>query len=123
MTVVANRSIVAATSPVLEIWNGSGFNQQGLPARRDRRSLAAAWPLLRTLCDLGDLRAWKRSLTLRRPSVCSRVAALDQPHSISFGAEAHVQTDHAVRQDLERPSGARSQRRHLPALYRPPSRP
>ena len=35
------------------------------PARRtdrDRRSRAAARPLLRTLCDLGDFRAWKRAL-------------------------------------------------------------
>ena len=34
-----------------------------------------------------------------------------------------TKTDHAVRQDLERPSGSRSRRRHLPALYRPPSGP
>jgi len=57
--------IVAATNPVLEIWNGSGFNQHGLPARRDRRSLAPAGSFLRTVRDLGDLRAYARSVMLR----------------------------------------------------------
>jgi hypothetical protein len=53
---------------VLEILDGSRSDQLSQPARRtdrDRRSLAAAWPLLWTLCDFGDVRAYSRSLMLR----------------------------------------------------------
>src|SRR5260370_137533 len=64
----AYRLIVVTRGPVLEILDGSRSDQHCQPARRtrrDRRSLAAAWPVLRPLCDLGDVSAYARSLMLR----------------------------------------------------------
>src|SRR6059058_6171791 len=57
----ANRLIVAAGRPVLEIQNGSRSYQRRhrhRPARRHRRPLAAARPVLRTVRDVGDVRAY-----------------------------------------------------------------
>ncbi len=74
----ANRLIVAAARPVLEIQNGSRSYQRRLrhrPARHHRRSLAAARPLLRTLRDFSDVRAYARSLMLRRRPLLARIRA------------------------------------------------
>jgi hypothetical protein len=60
----AHRSIVVNLGSVLEIQNGSRSHQHR-PARRHRRSLAAARPVLRTVRDVGHVGAYARSLTLR----------------------------------------------------------
>jgi hypothetical protein len=74
----ANRLIVAAARPVLEIQNGSRSHQRRFrhrPENRHRRSLAPAQPLLRTLRDFGDVGTYARSLMLRRLPLLARIRA------------------------------------------------
>ena len=111
MTVIAN-AYRASIPHVLYDWNGSRSDQHCVRTRRtdrDRRSLPPARPLLRTVHDRGDVGACARGLMPRQRFDLFRAhPRFSCSRKFFYRAYAHVPTDHAVRQDLERSSGSRS---------------